>query len=684
MLEHIFTGDSEMAVRMRAVDWSTTDLGPPESWPENQRTALSICLTSRFPMQVWWGSNLTMLYNDAYIPLLGGGKHPRALGRSAREIWSEIWPQIGPMLDQVVTTGIASWSEDSQLLLDLKSPKEEVFVNFSFSPIFKMRGGEGNKVEGVFYACAEVTEKVICAGLIKARAEQLAQSENRYRSLFDSAPMALFVCDLNAVIQYFNNRAAVLWGREPVCGVDKYCGSVNLWLVDGTLLPHEESPVAEVLRTGVPAYNVEVYIERPDGSRLPVLVNFAALKDAHGNVTGSIISFVDITERKRSEEALKESERRKNEFLAMLAHELRNPLAPIRNALQILRLPGGTAQTAQLASEVLERQVGQMVRLVDDLLDVNRISRGTIALRRERIELEAAVNHAVEAVRPLCTSMDHELTVTLPSKPIFVNGDSIRLAQVVGNLLNNACKFTDKGGCIGLDVERESGHAVIRVRDSGIGIAADQLPHILDMFMQVDTSLDRSVSGLGIGLTLVKNLVRLHDGAMEVHSAGLGHGTEVTVRLPILVDAPSPRPPVPILDDPKVTTARRVLVVDDNRDSADSLAMWLQMTGNETHTAHDGVEAVEAAATFRPDLVLLDIGLPKLNGYEACRQIRQQPWAKSMTLVALTGWGQEEDRRKCTAAGFNAHMVKPVDHAVLTKLLASLPSRLPYMRQRRQ
>ena len=386
---------------------------------------------------------------------------------------------------------------------------------------------------------------------------------------------------------------------------------------------------------------------------------------------GIAVFFQDITERKRAEEALKESDRRKNEFLAILAHELRNPLAPIRNALEILRLTEGNRDAVQGAGAMMERQIGQMVRLVDDLLDVSRISRGKIELRKERIELASAVNHAVEAIRPRCKSMDHELTVTLPAKPMYLNADPTRLAQVVGNLLNNACKFTDKGGRIRLTVEREGGQAVIRVRDSGIGIAADELPRIFEMFSQVDTSLERTQSGLGIGLTLAKNLVELHGGELEVHSAGLGHGSEFVVRLPILVETPKPSPG-PTVSEPTPATARRILVVDDNRDSAESLAMLLKLTGNETHTAYDGLEAVKAAAMFKPEVVLLDIGLPKMNGFEAARKIRADAWGKTMVLVALTGWGQEEDREKSREAGFDGHLVKPVDHAALTKLLAEL------------
>ena len=318
---------------------------------------------------------------------------------------------------------------------------------------------------------------------------------------------------------------------------------------------------------------------------------------------------------------------------------------------------------------MMQRQLGQMVRFVNDLFDVSRISRGTVQLRKGRIPLASPIQQAVEAARPLCGSFDHELTVEWPPQPIFLKADSTRLAQVVGNLLNNACKFTDKGGRIWLTVEREGDQAVIRVRDNGIGIAADQLPHVFDMFMQVDGSSERSASGLGIGLTLVKHLVEMHDGKVEVHSAGIGQGSEFVVRLPILAETPK-SPPKPTLSEPTPTTPHRILVVDDNRDSADSLAALLRVMGNETHTAYDGLEAVEATAALRPDVVLLDIGLPKLNGYDAARRIRELPGGNNIVLVAVTGWGQDEDLKKSREAAFNGHFVKPVDHAALMKLLA--------------
>jgi PAS domain S-box-containing protein len=368
---------------------------------------------------------------------------------------------------------------------------------------------------------------------------------------------------------------------------------------------------------------------------------------------------------------LSEADRRKNEFLAMLAHELRNPLAPIRNALQIVKLTHGKDEAVQTASEMMERQIGHMVRLVDDLLDISRITRGKIDLRRELVELSSIVSQAVETCRPTIEAARHELTVTLPEHPVFLHADAARLSQVFSNLLNNACKYSEPAGRIWLSAERQANEAVVSVRDAGIGISREMLPKIFEMFTQVDQSLERSQGGLGIGLTLVQRLVEMHGGSVTAMSAGPALGSEFVVRIPIAVDQAVGRPK-PTMALSIAPISRRILVVDDNRDSATSLAALLKLSGNETQTAYDGLQAMEAAASFRPDVMLLDIGLPKLNGYEVARKIREQPWGKKLMLVALTGWGQEEDRKKSQEAGFDAHMIKPVDHSALAKLLAEL------------
>ena len=384
-----------------------------------------------------------------------------------------------------------------------------------------------------------------------------------------------------------------------------------------------------------------------------------------------VVAHENVTERRAAEEALRDAGRRKDEFLALLAHELRNPLAPIRHVLQIMRLSGGHGQLLHSAFEIMERQIGHMVRMVDDLLDVSRISRGKIELRIEDIDLASVIHQAVEVATPHISNMTHKLTVTLPPAPIHTRGDATRLAQAVSNLLNNASKFTDSGGSIHLSVERDGQEAVIRVKDSGIGISAEQLPLVFDMFKQLDSSQERAQTGLGIGLTVVKNLVELHDGTVQAYSAGVGQGCEFIVRLPIQEEQIEERPEVTIAD-PQKNSSRRILIVDDNEDSANSLAVFLQLVGNETYTAFDGVEALEKAAALQPDVVLLDIGMPKLNGYEVARRIRAQPWGENLVLVAVTGWGQDEDRRRAHEAGFDCHMVKPIDPAFLAATLATL------------
>jgi signal transduction histidine kinase/ActR/RegA family two-component response regulator len=368
-----------------------------------------------------------------------------------------------------------------------------------------------------------------------------------------------------------------------------------------------------------------------------------------------------------AERALKAADRHKDEFLATLAHELRNPLAPLRNGLQIMRLAGSNWEAVEQARAMMERQLGQMTRLIDDLLDLSRISRGKIELRRERVELAVAVRQAAETSSPVIKQAGHALTIDLPPEPIHVDADVTRLAQVFANLLNNSAKFTALGGNIQLTVARHGDEAVVSVRDNGVGIPAEMLPRVFDMFTQVDRSLERSQGGLGIGLSLVKGLIEMHGGRVEAASPGPGMGSEFVVRLPVVA------PPVgkrSIGGDEAIQTAgRRVLVVDDNQDAAASLAMLLTTMGNETRTAHDGLAALEVCAAFRPDVVLLDIGMPKLNGYDTARRIRQKPWGQDVTLVALTGWGQDEARRRSSEAGFDHHAVKPVEPAALAKLL---------------
>jgi signal transduction histidine kinase/ActR/RegA family two-component response regulator len=375
-------------------------------------------------------------------------------------------------------------------------------------------------------------------------------------------------------------------------------------------------------------------------------------------------------ENARLYEQLRDADRRKDEFLAVLAHELRNPLAPIRNALEIIRLSDDREARGQ-ARSLIERQVVQMVRLVDDLLDVSRISRNKLDLRKEWVDLAGVVQSAVETSRPLIEQMGHDLAVTLPPDPVVIEADPTRLAQVFMNLLTNSAKYTEPGGRIRLTVERQDSDVAVAVKDTGVGIPADKLPTVFDLFSQVEGSLSRSQGGLGIGLSLVKRLVEMHDGSVEARSGGPGTGSTVTVRLPVPIEVSRPHGRAE-REETAPKSNLRILIVDDNRDGADSLGMMLTMLGNDTLTAYDGEECVAASSAFRPDVILLDIGLPKLNGYEACRRIREQPWGKGLVLIALTGWGQEDDVRRSHQAGFDHHLVKPVDPNALMRLLAGL------------
>ncbi len=494
----------------------------------------------------------------------------------------------------------------------------------------------------------------------------LESADRPYRLLVEQMRQGAVTLNADGAIAYCNRRFADLLGTPH----ERLIGTAFR-----TFLPPGDQDLYDTLlhqvRTGVG--QSEAQLQKAGGESIPVFLTFNALPPESGVAFGVLVT--DLTTQRHHEKldaavkALEQSDRLKNEFLAMLAHELRNPLAPIRNAVHIMRLTDGNATVLASTSEMMERQVGQMVRLVDDLLDVSRISRGKIELRRERVELASVIGHAVEACRSDMESSERVLTIALPSQPMHTDGDPARLAQVVGNLLSNARKFTDKNDRIWLTLEQEGEEALIRVRDNGIGIAAGQLARIFDMFLQIDTSLERSVSGLGIGLTLVKTLVEMHGGSVEALSAGAGQGSEFVVRLPLAAQTHAP-PPEPNAVKQVVTTGRRILVVDDNRDSALSLSMLLQLIGHKTHKAYDGLEAVEAAATFRPDVILLDIGLPKLNGYEVCRRVRGEPWGKEIVIIALSGWGRGEDRDLSRDAGFDAHLVKPVDFAALTKLLA--------------
>ena len=617
-------------------------------------------------------------------------------------------------------------------------------------------------------------------------------AELDFHRLLEALPAAAYTCDPNGLITAYNQRAVQAWGREPRLNdpTDRYCGSFRMHTPGGDPVPHNECWMARCLKEGKEYNGEEIVVERPDGSRLVVLAHAIPFYNDDGKLGGAVNVVVDITQRKRTEQQLQESERaladffenatlglqwmdangiviranraqlellgypeaeyvghhisefhadrdlieamlarlsagenvpefearlsckdgsikhvlinpsvlrngpfvhtrcftrditdrkraeqslresarRKDEFLAMLAHELRNPLAPIRNALQILRMDKSHGGFAPV-HEMLERQVNQLVRLVDDLLDVSRITHDQIELRREPVELTTIVRAAVETANPLIASAGHELGVFLPSETLVFDADPVRLTQVLANLLNNAAKYTPEGGRIEILASRDGPDAVISVRDTGIGIHADMLPRVFELFMQGPRGYNRRQGGLGIGLTLTKRLVEMHGGTVMARSKGEGQGAEFVVRLPLkITDRPARAEPA---TGAPSRTMRRVLVVDDNRDAADSLGALLTLLGVDVTVVHDGFAALKALKTSRPTAVLLDIGMPDMDGYELARRMRQQPEGQDVRLIAVTGWGQAQDRERSRAAGIDHHVIKPVDCNVLMSLLSA-------------
>lgn len=506
------------------------------------------------------------------------------------------------------------------------------------------------------------------------------------RSLLDALPVGAYICNAEGLITYYNGKAVEAWGRAPSLNDpgDRWCGSYRLFDAStGEPLPHDACWMALAIKQGRAYHGKQIVIERPDGTRWTALAHANPIRGPLGEVTGAVNVLVDVTNLKHADEAsaraalyseLQEADRAKNRFLAILSHELRNPLAPLRTTVETLQQVGGTSSPEIAASlHMMHRQITQMARLIDDLLDISRVTTSKLDLRKEPVELSEVLRAAVEASRPILAASDHELEVKLaPGDSIWLDADFTRLTQVVANLLNNAAKYTPESGKIVLAAEREGNEAVIRVTDNGIGIPADMLPRIFDMFMQVEAPMGHGKGGLGIGLTLAQRLVDMHGGSITARSDGPGHGSEFAIRLPARMGAPrsSEAPPHDLTE--KTKHPLQILVVDDNRDAADSLAMLLALQGHVVQVAYDSRDAIEQASVFLPDVMLLDIGLPGLNGYETAQQVRQQPWGRNLLLIAVTGWGQEEARRRSWEAGFDSHLVKPVDPAMLVDLLGAL------------
>jgi PAS domain S-box-containing protein len=483
-------------------------------------------------------------------------------------------------------------------------------------------------------------------------------------AIVDSSDDAIVGKTLDGIVTSWNPGATRLFGYEATEIIGK-----PITTIIPRELHAEEVEILAQLRRGERVDHFETVRVAKDGRRIEISLTISPIRDEEGTVIGASKIARDITERKRSERLLRDADRQKDEFLATLAHELRNPLAPICAAAELLKQAKSLAPELRAATAILERQARHMTHLVDDLLDMSRITSGRIRLQPEPIELTELLRGVIETYRQSAEAVRHQVAFAASGVPVYVNGDRIRLTQVVSNILHNAVKYTPPGGKIEIGVRTENRQAIINVRDNGMGIPGEMLEHIFEPFAQLDRSFEHTDGGLGIGLTLAKRLIELHQGHIDARSAGRGKGTEFVIHLPTTAAAPAKRARAP---DPNFdpTVSRRVLIADDNHDAAVSLSILLQSMGHDTRLVHDGIEALEEAELFRPEVVLLDLGMPRLDGYETARRMASRPWAAATRIVAVTGWGQEADRQRAKEAGFHRHLVKPVDLDALREVIS--------------
>ena len=579
--------------------------------------------------------------NDAMARMYGYAAAADLVGARLPDLFAPGEPRNDEYLAAFVRTGYRL--ADAETFERDKDGRPRVFLNNLIGIV------EGGNLVRAWGTQRDVTDR-----------RQAEEARTRLAAIIESSHDAIVSKTLDGVIETWNGGAARLFGYPPGEAVGR---PITLIIPADRL--DEERDILSRIRRGERVDHFETVRRAKDGRLIDVSITVSAVRDAHGRVVGASKVARDITDRKRAEEALRTEARRKDEFLAVLAHGLRNPLAPVKNALQILALkaPGPELEWVRA---VLDRQVGQLTRLVDDLLDLSRVSRGKVRLEVERVAVADVVGRAVETSRPVIDAAGHRLTVRLPDRPVWVDADPTRLAQVLSNLLNNAAKYTPPGGDIA--VTAECGGAVeLRVADTGVGIPPDKLAEVFEPFAQVETSLDRSQGGLGIGLSIVRRLVELHGGTVAAASPGPGLGCTFTVRLPAA--SPPGATPAPA---PATSAARpvRVLVVDDNVDAAESLSLLLAVMGHDVRMAHDGPAGLAAAHEHRPELVLLDLGMPGMNGHEVAAKLRAMQETRGAVIVAVSGWGQAEDRRRTREVGFDHHLVKPADPAVLRELLA--------------
>jgi signal transduction histidine kinase len=800
--EHQFlSGGGVCGELARSVDWAKTPLGPPESWPACLKTMVGVILHSRHPMFLWWGKDLIQIYNDAYIPSFGVGKHPAAMGQRGEDCWQEIWPIIKPQIDAVIERGEPSWNVDHLVPILRNGHLEEVYWTYGYSPVYTESGAIG----GALVVCTETSQRILAVrrlGIIRALAVELLRAQHA-STMFDALMSTLANAERDvpfatiygatgqpARVGLDEHAAAVLdhavrddldktgrhalatpiaagpWpepvsevlvlgldggpGRGVVFGLSPrlpfdaaYQGFLEQ-LVENVLAAQararideerrnllEKAPVAAALLTG-PDHVFEIanarycemvgrdvlgkaYLEafpelrdtpvaaimdgvyerkerfetrellvplrQPDGTveERYFTFNLEPVTNSEGHMSAMMVVAVEVTElvtarlelertgeeRQRLLAAADVAARAKDEFLAMLGHELRNPLAPIVTAVNLIKVKGG--EPIRREREIIERQAKHLVRLVDDLLEASRLAQGKVELKRTRVALNEIVSAAVEIAAPLLETKGHQLRIDVPTG-LFLHGDAMRLGQVVANLLTNAARYTPPSGKIAVIATRRDDVVALRVKDNGVGIPADQLSSLFNMFFQGPRRNDRSEGGLGLGLALVKSLVELHGGSVTARSEGTGRGSTFEVTLPLAGQSAGERggaSRAPALERQRRKQSSRVLLVDDNRDLTNVLASFLEEAGCAVWVAHDGVSALALARQVRPSVAVVDIGLPVMDGYELAARVRHELGSDAPRLIAMTGYGQPEDRARSARAGFERHLVKPVDGSEL-------------------
>ncbi|MFM0048029.1 PAS domain-containing hybrid sensor histidine kinase/response regulator [Caballeronia grimmiae] len=666
-----FGNVSSVARHLHSIEWDQTPVGPIAQWDACLQASVASCLCCAFPSCVLWGPDLTVIPNQALCDRLDIEAAVTS-GQPSSRVWGGAWGAVRPAVEQALKQRSLVRSLDIQFPVPDDDTGSETYFALSCSPVYNSDG----QVAGVFCIFNETTEIVLARQHV-AREQMAVQTarrldEGRLQTIIDQLPAGVGLTDASGQWTLSN---ALMRRYIPTAVPSTLPERAALWQgwdAHGALIPSHDWPGARALRGETVLPGQEMLYTGVSGHRVWMRVSVAPLRDEAGNVIGTCSIVQDISDLKDAEQALKDADHRKNEFLAVLAHELRNPLAPIRNGLNILEHTVDVETRARV-HRMFNRQMSHIVRLVDDLLEVSRITSGKIELRKENLNLSAILSTAVETSRPVIDTGQHRLTISFSAEPLTVFGDPVRLTQIFANLLNNAAKYTNAGGHIELTAMRDDKHAVVTVRDNGIGITAGMLPRIFDMFSQEENFRQRAQGGLGIGLTLVRSLVHLHGGTVSAHSDGLGRGSEFAVRLS-LTDAPTDAQMFDPENDPfsrKSLAGKRLLIVDDNVDAADSLAILLDMLGAETRTAHGGLAALDALKTLPADAVLMDVGMPDMDGYELARRIRVNEAFGAATLIAITGWGQEEDQRKSRDAGIDRHLVKPVNIDLLLKALTA-------------